>query len=55
MYTWEQLRNVTGRCVTVTQEERNSSTVKISEKKEKMCGSPYNVIMRMGQQLIKKK
>ena len=35
MYTWEQLRNVTGRCVTVTQEERNSSTVKISEKKRK--------------------
>ena len=42
--------------VTVRQEKRNSYTEKMSQNvMEKMCGSPHNVITRMGQQWLKKK
>lgn len=45
-----------GLCVAVTQEERKSSTEKMSEKlTAKMRGSPHNFVVSMRQQSLKKK
>ena len=42
-------------CVAVTQEELNSSTETMREsQKEKLCGNPYNIIITMGLQRLKK-
>ena len=42
-------------CVTVTPEEWENSIEKATEIYQKMCGSPHNLIRRMGHQWLKKK
>ena len=48
---WKQMKNFQRPCVTVTQEEWNSSIEKMSKK----CDSPHNKIMRTDHQWLKRK